>query len=395
MALQHANSSEAEPNRGTVGDEIPGEPAAFFGDGIFDWQLTTTDREATWRERSYHEERWWGGFPKGPAPEGDLLARHPWAIGPFSKFPGNPILGPTPGAWDQGHGAGAVHNGSILLKDGKFHYLYRGEQPIDIPTSTEIDYICDIGLAVSDDGVHFVKDSVHSPFFRHGDDRQYSYEDVCCVRHGDTYYLFCNQWNWEDMLNTKVCGVFLATSKDLRHWEKQGIVFPHATRIHRNPVVLQNPNNEAVRVGGKFVMHINDGLMAYSDDLLHWESKEIAGRWPGGEGCFALADHNPARPDDIVLFTGGHHTGHFYAIGEVLFSKNDPEKPLEFLPRPIIAADKQYPYEDGFAAEPPHQFISIFADTIFFTGLTRHAGQWWMYYGGSEYYTCLATTPAR
>jgi predicted GH43/DUF377 family glycosyl hydrolase len=29
----------------------------------------------------------------------------------------------------------------------------------------------------------------------------------------------------------------------------------------------------------------------------------------------------------------------------------------------------------------------------FFNGLTRHAGKWWAYYGGSEVYTCLATAP--
>ena len=138
-------------------------------------------------------------------------------------------------------------------------------------------------------------------------------------------------------------------------------------------------------------MHINDGLMAYSDDLFHWKSKEIEHRWPGGEGCFAVADHDPARPDDVVLFTGGHHTGHFYAIGEVLFSKSDPEKPLEYLPRPALAADPTFPYEDGFSAEGPKRFVSSFADTIFFTGMTLHDGQWWVYYGGSEYYTCLAT----
>ena len=212
----------------------------------------------------------------------------------------------------------------------------------------------------------------------------------------DTFYLFCNQWLWDDMLNTKVCGVFLATSKDLRHWDKRGIVFPDAKRIHRNPVILQNANNEAVRLNGKFVMHINDGLMAYSDDLLHWESKEIAGRWPGGEGCFALADHNPERPDDIVLFTGGHHTGHFYAIGEVLFSKSDPETPVEVLPRPRLSwADKNIPYEDRVRWRSHRTSSSPRSpDTIFFTGLTRHSGKWWMYYGGSEYYTCLATADA-
>ena len=49
----------------------------------------------------------------------------------------------------------------------------------------------------------------------------------------------------------------------------------------------------------------------------------------------------------------------------------------------------------SFTAEPPHHPISSFADCIFFNGLTRHNGKWWLYYGGSEYYTCLATTPTK
>lgn len=372
----------------------PDTPASFFGEGIFDWQLTTADRLGTYNERLFSEERWWGDFPKDlPAPA-DLFGAYPWALGPFTKYLGNPILAPTPGAWDQGHGNGGVHNGSILMHDGQFHYIYRGERPIDVPTASDIDYIGDIGLATSTDGIHFVKDDAHSPFFRKGEDRRYSYEDVCCVRHDGKYYLFCNQWHWEDMLNPLVSGVFLAVSMDLKHWDKVGILFPQATRTHRNGVVLQNATNDAVRINGKFVMYINDGLIAYSDDLIHWESKEIGVLWPGGEGCYALADHNPARPDDIVLFTGGHHTGHFYAIGEVLFSKSNPERPIEYLPRPVMATDPTIPYENGRDANPPHGMITTFSDCIFFSGLIRHDGKWWMYYGGSEYYTCLATADA-
>lgn len=365
----------------------------FFGSGIFDWQLISHNLEETWKERSYNEKRWWGDFPRDAKVPSDMFKAFPWAIGPFTKHSANPILAPTANSWDQGHSAGGVHNGSILRRDGKFHYIYRGERPIDISIKSEINYICDVGMATSDNGIHFNKDNSHSPFLRNGVDRRYSYEDPCVVHHDGTYYMFCNQWFWDDMFNPQICGVFLATSKDFRTWHKHGLVFPNAARIHRNPVILQNGENNAVRINGKFVMYINDGLMAYSDDMLHWQSKEIAHRWPGGEGCFALTGHNQNRPDDLVLFTGGHHTGHFYAIGEVLFSINDPEKPIEYLPRPVLAADKKFPYEDGFSADEPGKFISCWADTIFFTGMTRHNDQWLVYYGGSEYYTCLATAP--
>jgi predicted GH43/DUF377 family glycosyl hydrolase len=362
---------------------------------FFDWQFPSKTKEERWTEFMYDQEKWWGTFPKDQAYDSANYTLPEWAIGPFKKYEGNPVLKPTPGKWDQGRFGGGVHNGSVIIRDDKFYYVYRGEQPIDIPTESRVDYICDIGIAVSEDGRHFRKLDDYSPFFRKGRDRKYSYEDVNIARHGDTYYMFCNQWDWEQHDNTSVSGAFLATSKDLFHWEKHGIIFPDAEETHRNPVVLQNPHNEAIRAAnGKFVMYLNRGIIAYSDDLMHWESRKVKEQWPGGEGCFALTGHSDTHPDHIVLFTGGHHTGHFYAIGEVLLSRNDPEKAIDWLPRPIIHAETGIPHEFGLSAEEPHRPVSEFRDCIFFNALTRYDSKWWMYYGGSEYYTCLATAPA-
>jgi predicted GH43/DUF377 family glycosyl hydrolase len=361
---------------------------------VFDHVFASREQPILWKEQSFSIDRWWGDFSRDLPDQMNMFVSEPWSIGPFEKYSGNPILAPTQSAWDQGVFSGGVHNGSIIVKDGLFYYIYRGTRPIDIPMTTSIDYICDIGIAVSKDGMHFTKDNVNSPLFRKGEDRKYSYEDVNVASHEGTYYLFCNQWLWGGQEDYRINGTFLATSKDLLHWTKRGIVFPHATRTHRNAVVVQNPQNEAVRVNGKFTMYINDGLIAYSDDMLHWESHDNPNHWPGGECCFALADHNPERPNDVVLFTGGPHTGHWYAVGEVLLSKTDPEKPLGWLPRSPLFAEPQYPYENGFTANAPHKAISNFADCIFFNGLTRSQGKWWLYYGGSEYYTCLATASA-
>ncbi|MCY2924061.1 MAG: hypothetical protein NT031_01240, partial [Planctomycetota bacterium] len=316
-----------------------------------------------------------------------------WAIGPFTKHPANPVLAPSPDGWDVG-ARGGVHNGAILRRNGKFHYVYRGWMPHPPTVYDEwlcgyFDWVCDIGLAVSDDGVHFQKDRDHSPFFRTGDDkrrgasqralellrqRPRGHGRLACLRRG-----------------------LSAVGRDLMHWDKVGLVFPGATTMHRNACVLQNPRNQAVRVNGQFVMFLNFDMMAYSDDLIHWHSQPIppAHHWPGGEGCFALCDYRAADPDAVLLFTGGHHSGHFYAIGEVLFSKRTLPQPLEWLPRPVLAADPSIPCEDGRDASPPHKSVSYFRDTVFFTGLTRHADQWWAYYGGSERYTCLAQAPVK
>jgi len=360
----------------------------FFGDGFFDWQFTD---KAEWK---YDEEKYWGGFSREPI-DMTNYSLPDWAIGPFIKYPGNPVLAPSKDGWDCGRYGGGVHNGSIIKKNGKFYYIYRGEMeypPVYINENNYIDYICDIGIAISDDGIHFEKDTVHSPVFRKGKNEKYSFEDVNVVKYKDLYYLFCNRWDWRNATNPRESGIFLAVSEDLLHWEEKGLVFPDAKEIHRNPCVVQNPDNEAVKINGKFVMYINNGLIAYSDDLLNWQSTKVKNLWPGGEGCFALTDYSEKHSNKVLLFTGGHHTGHFYAIGEVLFSKDNLEEPVDWLPRPVIHAEPEYPYEDGLSAEEPHLPVSYWKDTVFFTGMTRHNGKWMLYYGGSEYYTCLATS---
>lgn len=376
----------------------------FFGTGFFDWQFSGPDHlRRLYEQTGYDEERYWGGFDTDRAGEASP-ALPGWAIGPFEKYQGNPIFRPDTEGWDRGRFGGGVHNGAVVRKDGLFYYIYRGEEPLPEdfwgegePRSTdfaEIDYICDIGIATSEDGVNFTRLAEHNPLFRHGEDRRYSFEDVCVVEHDGTYYLYCNRWDWKDAENPAINGVYVAVSDDLLHWRQAGLVFPEATEIHRNACVLQNPDNQAVAVDGKFVMYLNNGLIAYSDDLLHWESTKLDDLWPGGEGCFAITDHSAANPDQIVLFTGGHHTGHFYAIGEVLLSKSDPARALDWLPRPVLVADENLPWENCQDVDDPGRLVSCFRDCIFFTGMTRHDGKWWVYYGGSEVYTCLATAPA-
>jgi predicted GH43/DUF377 family glycosyl hydrolase len=322
-----------------------------------------------------------------------------WAIGPFEKYAGNPVLSPSQTGWDAGRYGGGVHNGSVVVRDETFYYVYRGERETD----TWPNYNCKIGLATSKDGKHFDK-YVNNPLF--GADDKYSYEDVNLVQYEGTYYLFTNRWDWEHVNDTDISGLWLATSKNLINWKEQGLIFPRTNLMHRNGVVLQDPSNQAVKVNGKFIMYLNNGLMAYSEDLIHWQSKKIVAAWPGGECCQAITNYSDQSSENIVLFTGGGHGGskeldigtawgkdHFYAIGEILFSKKNPEEPLDILYQPVLFAEEKYPWEFGKSATDPERTISPFADCIFFNGITKHKGRWWLYYGGSEVYTCLATTP--
>lgn len=372
---------------------------AFHGDGFFQWQFSSENQKKRWSEWRYDEDKYWGGFSREPI-DPQTYRLPDWAIGPFEKYADNPVFSPDPKGWDCGHFGGGVHNGSVLERQGRIFYIYRGEFPL--PDGEQFaphrkagfDYLCDIGVAVSDDGIHFRR--ITGPLLRRPEDWRFSFEDVSCVQHEGRYYMFLNRWDWERSTDPSVCGTYLAVSDDLVRWEHKGLVFPTAKRIHRNAVVLQDPHNHPVcDARGRFVMYINNGLIAYSSDLLHWESKDLSSLWPGGECAVAMANYHPTNEDHVVLFTGGHHTGHFYAIGEVLFSLRDPETPMEWLPRPVLAADAKIPYEDGYSAELPHRPVSYWRDTVFLCGMTVFRNKWYAYYGGSEYYTCLATAPGQ
>lgn len=391
------NMATSGQNQAQASEQLKAELHEFHGSGFFPWQFSNEEQKQRWAEWQYNEDKYWGGFSREPFDP--ITYRQPdWAIGPFEKYPGNPVLAPDPNGWDCGHFGGGVHNGSVLKKDGSLHLLYRGEFPMPAETRFNsrrkggFDYLCDVGLAISEDGIHFRRAA--GPLLRRPEDWMFSFEDVNCVQHNGRYYMFLNRWDWEHHDDPSVCGTYLAVSEDLIHWDHKGLVFPHAQEIHRNATVLQDPDNQPVRdARGRFVMYINNSLIAYSDDLLHWESRKLDSVWPGGECAVALAHYHPKNRDHVVLMTGGHHTGHFYAMGEVLFSLRDPETPIEWLPRPILAADVNIPHEDGYSAEPPHRPVSYWRDTIFLCGMTVFNNRWHTYYGGSEYYSCLATAP--
>ncbi len=180
-------------------DNLRRELHHFFGDGFFAWQFSSEGEKRDWEERRFNEAKYWGGFSTQPInPADDVLPA--WAIGPFEKYAGNPIFAPDPQGWDCGHFGGGVHNGSVLKKDGLLYYIYRGEFPIpDEPRfksrrKAGFSYLCDVGVAVSEDGIHFKR--IAGPVLRRPEDWMVSFEDNNCVEYNGRYYLFLNRWDW-------------------------------------------------------------------------------------------------------------------------------------------------------------------------------------------------------
>src|ERR1700682_3079706 len=136
-------------------------------------------------------------------------------FGKWTRLSSKPILSP------QGNGfeSAGTFNPSVVKKDGQFVMLYRAQDRQG--TSS-------LGYASSEDGIHFNRRPTpvlraEAPYENGG-----GVEDPRLQKFGDKYYLTYTGYNNVDGVaaDHKDAQLCLATSKDLLHWERQGIIIP-------------------------------------------------------------------------------------------------------------------------------------------------------------------------
>src|ERR1700689_10840 len=128
-------------------------------------------------------------------------------FGEWHRISETPVISPQGDGWE----SAGTFNPSVILRDGKFVMLYRAQ---DMHGTSRL------GYAESTDGIHFTQRSepVLSPETDYEKDG--GVEDPRLVQFGDMYYLTYTGYNKKD---AQLC---LATSKDLIHWERKGVILP-------------------------------------------------------------------------------------------------------------------------------------------------------------------------
>ena len=314
-----------------------------------------------------------------------------WAIGPFIKYQGNPILSPSASGFD----SWTVYNGAVAVQDGIFHLFYRAETRAEADTP----YMgtSRIGHATSQDGYNFVRSSV-SPVIDATEDYELpgGCEDPRIVKVGAEWHLLYTAYKYPDQV--QICD---AVSTDLLHWEKRGPIFKSDTNPTLNSkscCVVCNPAGEAVRIDGLYVMYCNE-FLARSSDFINWdlepfEAQDFAGN--AVEVCVAVTDYKVVNEDDIVIFIAGDlnkiypQENYHYALTEALYSRHNLKERLDYLPAAILVAE--HPFEKSTDRLP---FPNTEKGTIFLDSILKHKGKWWLYYGASDQYMALAQAADR
>src|SRR5207249_1632245 len=185
---------------------------------------------------------------------------------PWSRLSSEPILSP------QGNGfeSAGTFNPAVVKVHGKFVMLYRAQDAKG--TSS-------LGYATSDDGIHFSRRPepvmvAEAPYEKGG-----GVEDPRLIRLGRVYYLTYTGYNNVDGIGPdhKDAQLCLATSIDLIHWQRRGVIMP-AYKGKWNVGWTKSGAIVPERINGKYWMYyLADGAnqltqmaMAYSTDLMHW-----------------------------------------------------------------------------------------------------------------------------
>ncbi|HME06810.1 MAG TPA: glycoside hydrolase family 130 protein [Bryobacteraceae bacterium] len=255
-----------------------------------------------------------------------------------TRLSAQPVLEPGP-PWS----STGLFNPTAVGYKGKTVLLFR---------ATNAQTISRIGYAESADGLHF-KVRPHpvlepeTPYELGG-----GVEDPRLVRIAGTFYLTYTGYNGKD---AQLC---LATSKDLIHWQRHGVILPAYkgswnTKWTKSGAILPQ------KVKDRWWMYYlgtrtdPDGQdrdymgLANSPDLLHWTDATAAPVLPRRPGAFdsRVMEPGPApilTSAGILLLYNGASDSLVYGPAWALFDRDDPSKLIARADRPFLLPELEW-----------------------------------------------------
>ncbi len=357
------------------------------------------------------------GCIKEVEPNKSTNTTNSWAFKSFIKVDSlNPVLVPSPGLmftcpisnrevpWESRN----VLNPAAVLKDDLVHLFYRAQDSSG--TSR-------IGLATSEDGLHFEKHP--SPVLYPNNDFMKRYEWNYKKIASDTIHEQCTNCYFDGIEDPRIVknenGTYImtytsydgktarlcvASSSDLTNWTKHGLAFKDEK--YRNlwsksgaiVVELKGSNFIAKKISGKYWMYFGDTdiFLAQSEDLINWqiceneESKKKISVLHPRMGYFdsRLVEPGPYalyKEEGILLIYNASNAANFndsnllkftYAAGQALFNKDSPYKLIDRTKSYFIYPDKEY------------EKIGEVNEVCFVEGLIKSKDKWFLYYGTAD-----------
>lgn len=293
-----------------------------------------------------------------------------------------------------------VFNPAAIVRNNKVYILFRAE---DAPGTGIGMRTSRIGIAVSDDGIHFKKNQEPVLYPDSSEFLQYDYPGGCedpriVETENGQYVLMYTSWNRD------VARLSVASSADLLHWKKHGPAFLNAyngkyvnTWSKSGSIITKLKAGKfiAAKINGKYWMYWGEGpvYLATSTDLINWtpytdNNKQLVPILTSRKKMFDSHVVEPGPPailtsKGIVLLYNGKNAETedadpalprgIYCGGQALFDAKHPEKLLERCSTYFIKPDL------------PHEIKGQYTSgTTFIEGLVYFKKQYFLYYGTAD-----------
>ena len=297
-----------------------------------------------------------------------------WPSGSWQRASTDPIVAPRGDGWE----SAGTFNPSVVTHNGQVVMLYRAQDRNG--TSR-------LGYATSGDGIHFIRrpEPVMSPETDY--ERDGGIEDPRLVNIDGTYYLTYTGYNKKD---AQLC---LATSKDLLHWQRQGVILP-AYKGHWNVGWTKSGAIVPEKINGRYWMYFlgtsadkTDQMgLASSTDLIHWTEATAVPVLPRRPGQFdsRVVEPGPSpiiTKEGIVMVYNAADDKLVYRTAIAVFDRHDPRRLLWRSGGPV------------FSPETDWERIGQVPNVVFVEGMATVGKNYYFYYGAADKYIGVAEVP--
>lgn len=348
------------------------------------------------------------------------LGQKSWELGPFTRPIEEPVISPDASPsfqcpmrnktvhWMSNH----TFNPAAIVRDGAIHLLFRAEDGEGDSIGT---YTSRVGHASSNNGVDF-KISPKPVLFPDDNPLWQGFEwyggcedPRVAKREDEMYALYYTQWNLGNPQQLpEMARIGVATSYDLRHWQKHGPIFSGSDPVpdwHKSGAVIHEIRDGqlvAAKINGKYWMYWGEhGIKAAtSDDLIHWhpvrnddQTIRILIKTRAGYFDSELAEVGPppilTNAGIVVIYNGKNAAAPngdpsypvgAYTAGQVLFSKIDPTEVIDRADTPFLIPELPYERSGQYGQ-----------GTVFAEGLVLFNNVWHLYFGAADSYVGTAT----